>query len=394
MSVTPHTVVVTDESGRPLKGAGVELHTREGLVIPDAWTDDDGVATVPVPDDGQVEQAIVMPTSGHWISAGTSAGAVTRVVCPRHTPPPTPPWWHALLGKRTNHRTAGAGIRIGIVDFGFRPSGRLSRVRVLGRGASASTSHGARVARFLAEWPSDDIWGGVAPGADVTISAVDGRGDATTRRVAEAVEAMLDLPEPPHLLNLSLGFYREEFDQSLFPRHEDLEMVMQDCRDAGCLPVAAVGNDPSLRVALPAAIEGVVGVSSLGLRGTVPPISLAGFLEAYAASSGQTGELPDGTAVYPGPASAGEEVDAYGPGIGVVLQHEDGVLLDYVGTSYACPIVTGILALRLAADERYAAKTGLERTLHAERTLHSMCIPIRNPVHVFSSGLPRLPAEV
>lgn len=394
MSVTPHTVVVTDEAGRPLKDAGVELHTREGLVIPDAWTDDDGVATVLVPGDGHVEQAIVMPTSGHWISAGASAGAVTRVVCARHLPPRTPPWWHALMGKHTNDPAAGAGIRIGVVDFGFRPSGRLSHVRTLDRRATAPTSHGERVARFLAEWPSADVWGGVAPAADVTIAPVDGRGDATTRRVAEAVEALLDLPDPPHLLNLSLGFYREEFDQSLFPRHEDLEMVMDECRDVGCLPVAAVGNDPSLSVALPAAIEGVVGVSSLGARGTVPTISLAGFLEAHASSSGHMGELPEGVAVYPGPASAGEEVDAYGPSVGVVLKHDDGVFLDYVGTSYACPIVTGILALRLAADEAYAAMKGLERTLHAEATLRSMCVPIRSRSHAFLAGLPRLPAEV
>jgi hypothetical protein len=167
-------------------------------------------------------------------------------------------------------------------------------------------------------------------------------------------------------------------------------MVVEDCRQAGCLPIAAVGNDPGLRVALPAALDGVIGVSSLGARRTVPEVSWAGFLEAHALDSGNAGKLPNGVEVYPSGSSMGHEIDAYGPGVGVILEHEDGVLFDYVGTSYASPMVTGILALRLAADKTYSTKTGLDRTRYAEAALRSMCVPIRCPSGAFVAGLPQL----
>ncbi|WP_438022197.1 PatA/PatG family cyanobactin maturation protease [Sorangium sp. So ce233] len=132
-----------------------------------------------------------------------------------------------------------------------------------------------------------------------------------TRAVEHAMEA------GAHVINISGGQLAEQGDVD-----ELLERAAHVCRGRDVLIVAAVGNNQCPCLHMPAALPPVLAVGAMDDQGY--PLDFSNWGEAYA----ETGIL-----------APGAEVEAAAPGGGTVKRS---------GTSFAAPIVSGIVALLLS----------------------------------------------
>jgi subtilisin family serine protease len=210
---------------------------------------------------------------------------------------------------RVSVRTGRA--RIGLIDGGVGPGLRnaLAGERSFA-GDGAASAHGAAVATILLQ---------TAP--DARLYAADVYGGAPTGGASSALARALAWlsSEGVPVINVSL----------VGPRNRIVEAVVARAITAGHVIVAAVGNDgPAARPLYPSAYPGVVGVTGVDARGRV-------LVEA----------------------GRGAHVDFASPGI---LEIEGRRLR---GTSYAAPVVAGLLAVRISAP----SADGAERALQALR---------------------------
>ncbi|ONF42542.1 hypothetical protein BTO32_15145 [Marinobacter lutaoensis] len=229
-------------------------------------------------------------------------------------------------------------VRIGIADVGFIRSDEVNYVDGYsfdhGRGAGFYNSdpnvgctgeneylHGNYVAQVAAAIANNAIGTtGVVPGAEVVAGRVfDCDGFGTLFSVAEAVNWMAgngphDVPplsEPVDVINLSLGAPTE------CPTY--MQDAIDNARAAGIAVVVATGNDNIETIEAPANCEGVIAVASTTEYGTRSSFSNYG---------------------------AGTTIAAQGSNIPVL--HSDGTTRYVYGTSFATPIVTGLIAATLS----------------------------------------------
>jgi subtilisin family serine protease len=244
---------------------------------------------------------------------------------------------------------APAGVRdaapaIGLVDGGVdtrHPSLRQAQVRQRGCGESDAVpeAHGTAVASLLVG--EDRHFKGAAPGATL-VSADLYCGSLAHGTAEHVVEALAWLAEQRvGVINLSL----------VGPPNGLLERAIQALQARGHLIVAAVGNDgPAAPPLYPAAYPGVIGVTGVDARDRVLPEAAQGPQVAFAAP--------------------GAEV--------AVARVERNGYTDARGTSFAAPIVAGLLARQLPApDPRRAA---LARATLA-RSAVDLGAPGRDPVY-------------
>jgi hypothetical protein len=210
-------------------------------------------------------------------------------------------------------------VRIGLVDGGIdldHPA--LVDVVIDARGCGDTpvpSTHGTAVASLLAG--RSEQYRGAAPGA--RLHAIDIYCGRPAGGAADALaSALADLAaEGLPVINASI----------VGPANRILEGVVRALVARGHLVVAAVGNDgPSARPLYPAAYEGVVGVTAVNARRRA---------------------LPE--------AGRGPHVDFAAPGAGMLAAAVDGHYAEVRGTSFAAPLVAGLLAARLARPDREAA---------------------------------------
>jgi subtilisin family serine protease len=219
---------------------------------------------------------------------------------------------------------SGAAVaRIGLIDGGVdvgHPDFAGVELTVSGCGGTSHPSaHGTAVASLLvaagavAAAPSSIT----LQSADVFCDQPDGGGvDALAQGFAELVRAQVSV------INISL----------VGPRNLSLELLVRAVQRRGILIVAAVGNDgPAARPLYPAAFPGVIGVTAV-----------------------------DGKRRVLAEACRGEHVQFAAPGAGLLaadLAHGHSPVR---GTSFAAPIVAGLLA-RTLADSNGDAQSALQQ---------------------------------
>ena len=234
---------------------------------------------------------------------------------------------------------AAVGIRIGLVDGALdtrHPALRDADIR-LRRCAQAQrpSAHANAIASLLVG--RDGAFHGVVPQA--TLFAADvGCGDSAVDAIADAL-GWLVLERVP-VISVSL----------VGPPNRTLELVVNAVAGRGHVIVAAVGNDgPAARPLYPAAYPGVVGVTGVDPGRRVLPEALQGSQVMFAAPGAQVAV-----------AAGGREYAAAR------------------GTSYATPLVAGLIALRL----REARPDAAARTLDAlARDAVDLGPPGRDPVY-------------
>ena len=210
-------------------------------------------------------------------------------------------------------------VRIGLVDAGIdelHPVFRSGLVHRSGcEGPPVSSTHGTAVASIMVG--STDVFAGVVPGSE--LFAADVYCGAATGGAVETIAAALAwfVREHVAVINVSL----------VGPRNAILESVIGLVLARGHIIVAAVGNDgPAAAPLFPAAFPGVVGVTAVDARQRV-------LLEA----------------------NRGPQVAFAAPGADMAAASPPDSYVAVRGTSFAAPIVAGLLARELPEPDPVAA---------------------------------------
>lgn len=315
-----------------------------------------------------VRQLAVEPMQPGYrcVLLGTEVCEDCRVVLPR-LPSPTSPWWLRVLGDvgKPGH---GEGIRVGVVD------GSRSRLDDLDVSSvampfvkqtllSEARSHASAVCALLCA---------VAPSA--TVLHVDVSRGTRKPQIAGTTSAIYGFlaEHPVDILSLSLGS----------PVHQGLADAIRLANEEGVVTVVAGGNDAASHPAFPASMPECVAVGALGqVRGAARP-SLAAWYESRSNHRGAKDCL-DGSSVelYHWPES-NLNVDYVAPGVVEVGG------FDFAGTSFAAPLVAGVIAAMLTRKELDAVTKG-ERREYVLGELQSISEKIAGlPASVVGAGLP------
>lgn len=219
------------------------------------------------------------------------------------------------LGGRSDRSAMGRGIKVALLDSGIDSTHPLlvnSSLRendLLTDSAEEDASHGTALASVIAGM--GDGFEGVAPASEVlSYRVIDDTGHTDSHTVARAI--VLAVNEGAKVINLSLG--GEQPNQAL-------ESSVRYALENGVSLVAAVGNEGMGLVDYPAAYEGVIGVTSVGVSGRVSEF-----------------------------ANFGDEVDLSAPGDNVLTAWSGGEMVGFSGTSIATAIVSGAIAAELSRD--------------------------------------------
>jgi hypothetical protein len=231
----------------------------------------------------------------------------------------------------THGEAAAAAARVGLIDSGVDADHAAFRGLAIHRhgcaGALVPDSHGTAVASLLVG--RDDAFHGAAPGAELDAADVF-CGAATGGSVDAVAEAFAWLVgERVPVINVSL----------VGPANNLLRTVVAAVIARGYLVVAAVGNDgPAAPPLYPAAWPGVIGVTAVDARGRV-------LAEA----------------------ERGSQVKFAAPGADMAAARSPQGYVLVRGTSFAAPLVAGLLALELKAPDEAAAHSALtDLAAHAD----------------------------
>lgn len=237
-------------------------------------------------------------------------------------------------------------VRVGLIDGGVdaqHPVFRDAAVHQYGcAGTPVPSEHGTAVASLLMGRAAR--FSGAAPGAELFAADV-----YCGRPTGGAVDAVADafawlVRERVPVINVSL----------VGPANAMLEAVVARVTERGHLIVAAVGNDgPSAPPLYPAAYPDVIGVTAVDARQRV-------LVEA----------------------ERGPQVKFAAPGADMAAACPPGKYLAVRGTSFASPIVAGLLAVDLSAPDPGAAQRAVAALIRAAVDLGS-----RGPDKVYGNGL-------
>ena len=219
---------------------------------------------------------------------------------------------------------ARTSVRVGLVDGGVagdHPSLREATIQARGcDGTHVPSTHGTAVASLLVG--RDEHFRGAAPGG--TLVAVDIYCGRATGGAADAFADALAwlVGEGVGVINASI----------VGPPNRVLEQAVRAVTERGHLIVAAVGNDgPAARPLFPAAYAGTLGITGVRADRRV---------------------LPE--------AGRGPHVDFAAPGADMLAAAPNGGYAEVRGTSYASPLVAGLLAAGIGQADPEAVQAALD----------------------------------
>lgn len=219
-------------------------------------------------------------------------------------------------------------VRVGLIDTGVaigHPALAQATVHQQGfAGPARAGAHGTAVASLLLDGGTGLTH--AAPGSVLFVADVYGGSPAggSSTALAQALAWMVRNQAP--VVNISL----------VGPRNALVEAAVRQAQARGVIIVAAVGNDgPAAPPLFPAAYPGVVGVTAVNGRGRVLPES-----------------------------GRGPQVDFAAPGADMAAAGEGQGYVSVRGSSFAAPLVAGLLAQDVDRPSPQAAAAAI-RTLDA-----------------------------
>lgn len=241
---------------------------------------------------------------------------------------------------------ATAGLKIGLIDGGVDVTHPVFRSAVIHRHGCedkpVASEHGTAVASLIVG--SSGTFHGAAPGAELFAADVycgSGAGGAVDA-IVDAI-AWIARERAP-VINVSL----------VGPPNLTLENVVRVVIARGYIIVAAVGNDGAAASPLyPASYPGVVGVTAVDAR-------LKVLLEA----------------------GRGKQVDFAAPGADMAAAALSQSFAAVRGTSFAAPIVAGLLAASLREPDRASSAQAIVRLAD-----EAMDLGRKGPDRVYGNGL-------
>ena len=215
------------------------------------------------------------------------------------------------------------GGRVGLIDGGVdagHPALHGADIEQKAfSGALTPSEHGTETASLLAG--RTDGFSGAAPGAQLVVADI--YGNAPTGGSTGALLRALDWMAQKHVavINISL----------VGPPNEPLRAAVATLVGRGYLIVAAVGNDgPAAKPLYPASFPGVIGVTAVDRKNRV-------LMEA----------------------GRGPQVAFAAPGADIAAAVPKGAYAEVRGTSFAAPIVAGLLARQLSRPDPAEAKAAV-----------------------------------
>ena len=268
--------------------------------------------------------------------------------------------------------TAGAGVKVGIIDGGVGPHDDIVCEGDVDNGAG----HGTHVAEIIAGRGSAPTGiRGLAPGVDLRSYRVFGvfGGLASNFTMSKAIDTAVR-DHKCDLINMSM-FLNDAADDPA------VRGALEDAREAGTLPIAAAGNAFRQPVAYPARDAMCIAVSALGRADTFPTDSV----EAADVVAPFGHDPKNYIAAF---SNSGVEIDVAAPGAGVVSTVPGGYGV-MSGTSMACPAVTGIAARLLAGNaEVLQMSRGPERSARMAQLVMSAASSLGFAAELQGAGLP------
>jgi hypothetical protein len=251
----------------------------------------------------------------------------------------------AQTDTRSSERPASpASRRVGLIDGGVdaqHPVFHDITVHQHGcDGASMPSEHGTAVASLLVG--SAEQFRGAAPGAELFAADVYCGPGATVDAIADAFSWLVGEHVP--VINVSL----------VGPPNVLLEAVVLRVIARGSVIVAAVGNDgPAAPPLYPAAYRDVIGVTAVDAHRHV-------LVEA----------------------ERGPQVKFAAPGADMAAACLAGKFSAVRGTSFAAPVVAGLLSLQMSTPDAAAAQRAVQALIHTAIDLGA-----RGPDRVYGNGL-------
>lgn len=262
-------------------------------------------------------------------------------LCP-FTEPEEPPV-SGPVPALTSDATAGAGVRVSVVDTGLyvpattdpdtawlagvTPADAQDIENVNAAAIHEYAGHGTFVAGIVRC---------LAPSAAIEVEgALPNGGAVYESRICEELHEALTDPTDPQLISISAGTHtRDNLGLLGFEILAENHGLTDGTKG---LVVAAAGNDSSSDPFYPAAFPWVVGVGALDEDGNVAEYSNYGpWVDVWARGSNLVNAFPEGTYTCYEPPNQGQVRN---------FKH----LAQWSGTSFATPIVTGAIAAQMSA---------------------------------------------
>jgi len=287
---------------------------------------------------------IVFPNAGYWNRKITNIEIDQEYNVALRPLPSTQTalydWGHQFAQMQDGLSFDGTGVKIGVIDSGIKkhpglnPSGGYNCV--FGEDETHwdedDDGHGTHCAGIVA---ANLVEGkgvkGYAPKAEIRAYRVFGKDSegAETFDIAKAIS--LAVEDKCDIISMSLGSNEEQ---------TVIRTRLEDAYNKGVLCIAATGNDGG-SVSFPAAFRSVIGVGAFGKFQSYPDDTLHKATESSLVTS-------DGQYYYAKFSNFGENLDFCAPGVAILSTVPEGYSA-WDGTSMACPQITGMAALALAA---------------------------------------------
>jgi subtilisin len=341
-------VVLADASGSPLPDVLVTAlaDARRGIGD-DGHTDRHGRVKLALrAGDRLIEQLHLDPLHGAWprVFADVETGDIEIALTP------------IALGSADARGHAygqrkplpAHPVRVAVVDTGVGPHRELPVAEgrnTTGQGAATRYAdwdgHGTHVAGVIAAAATGWRRGEANPVALHAFRVfVENEGFASNFAISEAI--LQAARAGCDLINLSLG----SADADPYIRR-----AVEAAWQAGCVCVAAAGNDGAARVDYPARYQQALAVSAIGLIGSWP----AEAKQAMWVTPHRGRKVGGKVSFLAGFSNHGDKIALAAPGVGIVstIFADRWGVMD--GTSMATPIATGVLARRLARAKKVLA---------------------------------------
>lgn len=377
---TQWRVAVTEPGGGPIADCTVfAIGPNVGFR---ADTGTDGVAKIDV-QPALVQRLIASPSADYWsrVSPPPRASEIDIVLAPLDAEASFARI-RRLVGVRPG-MPSGRGVSVLVIDSGAARVPGLNVVDGINTldGADPASwhidekGHGTHVSGIIGARPTAGApFCGIAP--DVTLHMAKVFPGGRFSDIIEAVDwARIRQVD---LVNMSLGGRAPS---------EALSLAIEQAVDAGVTIVVAAGNDAG-PVAVPAVHPDVFAVSAIGRFGGFPADS--GHALKVGAHRDWFGGLFSASFTNSGP-----EIDCCAPGVAIASTVPQGHAA-WDGTSMACPIVTGLLAIAFEAAPWLRTGTRATRDMMAWLVANG-CQPTGMPREIDGQGMmtaPRLLAAI
>lgn len=228
-------------------------------------------------------------------------------------------WGLNKLGIPTIHEAGftGKNVKVAIIDTGVNTEhpdlkgAVIKSINVTGEAAAHSNGHGTGVAGVVGARNNSFGILGVAPDCQiVAIKAMRETGGGVTSEIVRGIDAAI--AEGCHIINMSLGTMTDD---------PSLREAVKRATDKGILVVCAAGNNGQIdSVNYPGRYELALAIAATNTSGNISAFS-----------------------------SKGWDIDIAAPGERILTTWKNNTYATVSGTSFASPMVAGVLALFLEA---------------------------------------------